>query len=124
MFTLFALSLIGVPPLPGFWAKLLTVTGLLSMQSSLYNTALLIMLVTTVIEANYLFRVVIRLYAKPQAELQRHDSLDLATSGLFAVALILAAVFISPLGQHLENTAQQLGSSKTYVSTVFPGEQH
>ncbi len=28
LFVLFALSLIGVPPLPGFWAKLLVLVGL------------------------------------------------------------------------------------------------
>jgi len=123
LFVLFALSLIGVPPLPGFWAKLLTVTGLLSMDSGIYNTALAIILIATVIEANYLFRVVILLYNKEKAESAPHLRLDLATSGFFAFVLIMSAVFFAPLGQHLQHTAHQVSNIDTYISTVFPGDK-
>ena len=65
---MFALSLIGVPPFPGFWAKLLVVMGLISQDMAIYSIALAVILVTTVIEANYLFRVVIILYDKTKSE--------------------------------------------------------
>ena len=125
MFVLFALSLIGVPPLPGFWAKLLTVTGLYSVDSSLYSFALFIMLTTTVIEANYLFRVVIILYAKAQTEVipPRHEKLNLAGATLFATVLLISVVYVQPLGQHLKSTAHQAANINQYVSSVFAGSK-
>ena len=123
LFVLFALSLIGVPPLPGFWAKLLTVMALFSMQDPLYGFALLTILITTVIEANYLFRVIIGFYADKQADIPRHDPFNFASSTLFAAALILAAVFIAPLGDQLKSAAHQAADINTYISTVFPGRK-
>jgi formate hydrogenlyase subunit 3/multisubunit Na+/H+ antiporter MnhD subunit len=121
LFILFSMSLIGIPPLPGFWAKLLTVTALITMQSPLYSFALLVMLVTTVIEANYLFRVIIGFYDKPQTDIPAHKPLSFATSALFAVVLIIAAIFIAPLGDQLNTTAQQAANRDLYITTVFPG---
>lgn len=128
LFVLFALSLIGVPPFPGFWAKLLVVMGLISQAAPGYSLALAVILITTVIEANYLFRVVIGLYARTGAEAQAgstgtqpHGALDLATSGLFGAALLAALFFIAPLGQQLQETAAQAADVKTYITTVFPG---
>jgi formate hydrogenlyase subunit 3/multisubunit Na+/H+ antiporter MnhD subunit len=120
LFVLFALSLIGVPPLPGFWAKLLTVTGLLSIQDSAYSLALGVMLITTVIEANYLFRVVIALYAKDDNDTPEHGKLNFATSAVLGATLIIATVFIAPLGQQIKQTAHEAANSEIYITTVFP----
>jgi len=128
LFVLFALSLVGVPPLPGFWAKLLVVMGLISQGAAMYSVALAVILIATVIEANYFFRLAITLYAKTEAgektgeetEPKAHARLDIATSALFGAALIAAVVFIVPLGQQLKDTASQAANVKTYISTVFP----
>jgi proton-translocating NADH-quinone oxidoreductase chain N len=137
LFVLFVLSLIGVPPLPGFWAKLLVVMGLVSQDMFMYSLALAVILFTTVIEANYFFRVVINLYAKTETDEntedklkqttvsspddQSHGRLNIATSTLFGAALIAAVFFIIPLGQNLKGIASQAADVKTYISTVFPG---
>jgi len=129
LFVLFALSLIGVPPSPGFWAKLLVVMGLISQDMAMYTVALTVILVTTVIEANYLFKVVITLYAKSEAGAEAenkpdvnriHAKLDLLTSSLFGAVLIAAIFLIVPLGQYVKQTASQASDVKTYISTVFP----
>lgn len=122
LFLLFTLSLIGVPPLPGFWAKLLTVTGLLSVQSSVYTLALIVMLLSTVIEANYLFRVILKLYEKSDARsVEIHSKLDVSSSAVLAGVLVLAVIFIAPLGQHIKSTAQQVADNNRYIATVFAG---
>lgn len=121
LFILFALSLIGVPPLPGFWAKFLTVTALFSMQDPLYAFALMTILITTVIEANYLFRVIIGFYADQQEDIPRHSSFNFATSAIFGAVLIVAALFIAPLGDELRSTAHQAADVDIYISTVFSG---
>jgi formate hydrogenlyase subunit 3/multisubunit Na+/H+ antiporter MnhD subunit len=124
LFVLFALSLIGVPPLPGFWAKLLVISGLVAQDMPLYTLALALILFSTVIEANYLFKVVITLYSKSEPEktsLQAHSKLNLATSALFGFALLMAVLFISPLATQLKDIATQTADVKLYTSTVFPG---
>ena len=126
LFVLFALSLIGVPPLPGFWAKLLLVMGLISQDMFMYTLALAVILLTTVIEANYFFKVVIKLYAKNQTadeqsdSVRRHGSLNLATSTLFGAVMLASVFFISPLAQTLKTMAAQVADVETYISTVFP----
>jgi len=129
LFVLFVLSLIGVPPFPGFWAKLLVVMGLISQDMAIYSIALAVILLTTVIEANYLFRVVIILYEKTKTKTKTqaqhdeklaHGRLDLLTSSLFGAALVAAIFFIVPLGQYVKATATQAADVKVYISTVFP----
>ena len=123
LFGLFALSLIGVPPLPGFWAKLLLVSGLIGQDAAVYALALIVVLLATVLEANYLMRVAIRLYGPEQEQGPAPEvpaqGLNLATSALFAAALISTALFIAPLGEYLEQGAQQMADVDKYVSTVF-----
>jgi len=127
LLVLFALSLVGVPPFPGFWAKLLLVMGLISQDAPAYTLALAVILVATVIEANYFFKLIISLYDKTQAQgseasdaAQSHSRLNLATSGLLAAALIGALFFIAPLGEKLKHTANQAADVKLYIATVFP----
>lgn len=126
LFVLFALSLVGVPPLPGFWAKFLLLSGLSAQGGSAQMLALAVVLVTTVVEANYLMRVAARLYAEEPAEqpLPRHSALDLATSGLLAAGLLAAAVSVGPLWTGLSKLAHTASDVGLYVTTVTaPGEK-
>ena len=130
LFVLFALSLVGVPPLPGFWAKLLLVTGLLAQPVSAYWLVMAIILLATVLEANYFFRVVVALYDSPEPahaahSHKPHGRLNLATSALFGVALIAVVVYITPVQQFLHDTSMQVSDTQAYVDTVFShsGEQ-
>ena len=66
IYVLFALSMIGVPPLPGFWAKLVVLIAL-AQQGPLELAAMAAILVVTAIEANYLFRLAVVLYRKGEA---------------------------------------------------------
>lgn len=123
LFVLFALSLIGVPPLPGFWAKMLLVMGLAGQESGGYLLALGVVLGAAVLEASYLFRVVARLYGHEAAETEtarRPYLLDLGTAALFGAVLLSAVPFISPLGGWLAGTAGQAADRTGYIGTVFP----
>ncbi|MEN8176541.1 MAG: proton-conducting transporter membrane subunit, partial [Pseudomonadota bacterium] len=126
LFVLFALSLVGVPPLPGFWAKLLVITGLAGQPDSLYLTAMAVILVATVVEAGYLFRVVTRLYQRrdegdTRAAVPGHENLDLGTASAFGVALLAAVVLLVPLSEGLQAIATQAADTGRYISIVFPG---
>jgi formate hydrogenlyase subunit 3/multisubunit Na+/H+ antiporter MnhD subunit len=122
LFVLLALSLIGVPPLPGFWAKLLLVTGLAAQTDAAWLVALGVVLTGTLIEAGYLFRIATRLYSStPEQATPRPYPLDQGTSALLGGALIVTVLFIDPIGGWLSHTAMQTGDRGHYIDTVFPG---
>ena len=67
MFVLFSLSLLGLPPLPGFWSKFLVLGGLADAGSTLQLAAMAIILAGTVLEGAYLMRVITILYKAADA---------------------------------------------------------
>jgi formate hydrogenlyase subunit 3/multisubunit Na+/H+ antiporter MnhD subunit len=124
LFVLFALSLVGVPPLPGFWAKLLTIVGLLAQADPLYWLAAAAVLVATVVEVNYLFRFGLALFREPgSGEVSKpHSGLDLTTVSLMAAALLTATILIAPLGDQLGEIAGQASDRGLYITSVFRPE--
>ncbi|MES9971555.1 MAG: complex I subunit 5 family protein, partial [Candidatus Thiodiazotropha sp.] len=126
LFVLFSLSLIGMPPLPGFWAKFTLITELAGQTEPLYLIGLAVFLLATVIEASYLFRVAAILYqtAPPETleeEIPKSQGLSLVTATLFGVGLIAVAILIAPVGDGLTAIAAELQDVDLYISTVSPG---
>lgn len=131
LFVLFALSLIGVPPLPGFWAKYLLLSGAAAQGDNLYLLAGLVVLVTTVVEAVYLFRVVGVMYGREDkgedAGLANtgltnntQPASALAGSGVFAALLLAAALAAPLLAAPLGRMAAQMNDGAAYVARVLP----
>ncbi len=122
LFVLFALSLIGVPPLPGFWAKLLVLMGLAELGTGATLTAMAVILLATAIEANYLFRLALRLYQPraPGSRPIRPARLDVGVAGVIGLALLAATVVIDPLADLLRGIAEQTADVGGYITTVFP----
>ncbi|MBW9265988.1 MAG: NADH-quinone oxidoreductase subunit J [Candidatus Thiodiazotropha sp. (ex. Lucinisca nassula)] len=126
LFVLFSLSLVGMPPLPGFWAKFTLITELAGQSEPLYLIGLAVFLLATVIEASYLFRVAAILYQDAPREtldheIPKNEGLSLVTATLFGAGLIAAAVMIAPVGDSLNTIAAQVQDVDLYISTVFPG---
>jgi formate hydrogenlyase subunit 3/multisubunit Na+/H+ antiporter MnhD subunit len=124
LFTLFSLSLVGLPPLPGFWAKFTLITELAAQHEPLYLIGLLVFLLATVIETSYLFRVVAMLYSR-EAVTERPTKpqipgLSLASALLFGIALLAAMVLIAPLGDTLQAVAAETQNIDLYIQTVLP----
>jgi len=92
-FSLFLLSLAGVPPTAGFFAKLYVVRA--AIGANLYVLAV-ILLLNSVLGAYYYLRVLVFMYMRepaPGAPIARP-----MRSGYVATALVLAAVFVIVLG--------------------------
>jgi formate hydrogenlyase subunit 3/multisubunit Na+/H+ antiporter MnhD subunit len=121
LFVLFALSLLGLPPLPGFWSKFLVLGGLAEGGTTLQLLALAAILIGTVIEGAYLLRVITRLYAAADRDdlPAAHRRSSLLASGLLASVLIGAALFINPLWLGLNELAEVGVDTDGYVRTVL-----
>lgn len=122
LFILLALSLIGVPPLPGFWAKLLVMVNLMAQESALYTLGAWIIVAGAALEANYLFRVASRFYhpEPDRAPPPTHRGLDMATAGLLGAGLLASVFVMAPLATELEAIAVQTADVAHYVDTVNP----
>jgi formate hydrogenlyase subunit 3/multisubunit Na+/H+ antiporter MnhD subunit len=125
LFVLFSLSLVGMPPLPGFWAKFTLITELAGQTEPLYLIGLGVFLLATVIEASYLFRVAAILYRNPSPdtlneEIPKSEGLSLVTASLFGLGLITATLLIAPVGDGLSSLAMQLQDVELYIDTVSP----
>lgn len=124
LFVLFALSLLGLPPLPGFWAKLLLLTGLMDSGVALASTVLAIVLVALVIEASYLARVISKMYSpKPSHNPpQRHSLLNLTTATAFAALLLVAVFNTNNIWQSLTDMARMTKVIPSYSTVTTSGK--
>jgi len=120
LFVLFALSLIGVPPLPGFWTKILVLAGLAQQGGSLHMAALGVVLLATAIEANYLFRFAAQLYRRSDTPPRRHAFYDIGAAGLIGLAILAVTLWIDPIGDRLRETANQAADRSLYIESVLP----
>jgi formate hydrogenlyase subunit 3/multisubunit Na+/H+ antiporter MnhD subunit len=119
LFTLFALSLLGVPPLPGFWAKLVLLLGLGQQDAVLAQAGIFGVLLMAVVEAHYLFRLVGLLYAKAEHDAPPHRMGDLAVASLLGVALIASMPLLPMLADGLGWMAQQASDVPAYRAVIL-----
>ena len=120
LYLLFALSLVGVPPMPGFWAKLLIMTGLAQEGSVVYLVALGVVLLGSIVKVHYLFRFALKLYGRADLPPVRHSLMELGPAALIGIAIIAATIFTVPIGERLRAVAEQAADRDAYISTVFP----
>ena len=122
IFVMIALSMVGVPPLPGFWAKFLLLSGLAGEANNLAYLAIFIILAMTVIEAHYLFRLITIMYESPRdsSTTSVHRMGDVFSASILGVVLLLATVFIKPLGEAMDGIATEAIDSSLYQQTILP----
>ncbi len=126
LFVFFALSLIGVPPLPGFWAKLLLVIGLIQASSPLYLTALAVLLTATVIETHYLMKTAIKIYSKgkkKQVKKWQQTSFNLSVISVFALIMLAVVFTLTPLANKLNHIAAESSDRVLYINTTLSASQ-
>jgi proton-translocating NADH-quinone oxidoreductase chain N len=120
LFLLLILSLIGVPPLPGFWAKYLLISALMDVENSFYYLAAASVLLMTVIEVAYFLRIVRKLYMDTPAVVSAHEKRDLIPTALYSASILLATVFITPIGAGLTQAAKQTTDVDSYAQRIIP----
>lgn len=121
LFALFALSLVGVPPLPGFWAKLLVLIGLTQGGVMLNLVAFAAILLVTVVEAHYLFRLAGLLFADDKQSYAPHATIDLAIVTCLGIALLLAMLLLPGVSGALAGMANEISDIGHYQSLILGG---
>lgn len=115
LFLVLALSLIGIPPLPGFWAKLLLLQAGLNMDNSWYHVAIVVVLVATVIETAYFVRI-LRVLFQPQIQpvtAPRWEELLPALT--FSLVLFVATINLGNVSNYLQRVAAQANDIQSYI---------
>jgi len=122
LFIVLALSLIGVPPFPGFWAKLLVLVHLGEQAQSLYYLGGLVILAGAALEANYLFRVASSFYYpdNKQELPPAHRRRDITIASVLTAGLVASVFVLSPLAERLDGIATQASDVPRYIQTVNP----
>lgn len=121
LFVLLALSLIGIPPLPGFWAKFLVISTALT-QAPAYSAAVAVVLVAAVIEASYLFRIVVQLYRRvAPAQVGAAPAREaIAVTAVLCTMLLATVLWLAPVGNNLQAIAAQAADRDGYIQNVQP----
>ena len=122
IFIVFILSLLGIPPFPGFWIKLLLIMNLAEQNGGLYHYAIGFILLATVIEAAYLFKLVRILFQSEDVEpkvTNNDNKLIYRYAQIFALILIVSMAFISPISHRLKDIASQVGDPQIYIHTIL-----
>jgi formate hydrogenlyase subunit 3/multisubunit Na+/H+ antiporter MnhD subunit len=123
LYLLFALSLIGIPPLPGFWAKFLILVGLAQQGSAMHMAVVCALLLGSVVKAHYLLRFAVKLYREapqPRQAFSGRSNLGIAT--LIALVVSVLTLFAPSLGKQLRAVAHQAADRDAYIATVLPDE--
>jgi formate hydrogenlyase subunit 3/multisubunit Na+/H+ antiporter MnhD subunit len=115
LFVVMALSLIGIPPLPGFWAKFLLVTAALKSDIGQYQMAITVVLIATVIETAYFFKIIRLMFQQKSSYLETPRFSDLAPALSFMVLLFLGLLMLGSLSQGLTGVAKDGANRLGYI---------
>lgn len=120
LIVIFVLSLIGIPPFPGFWAKFLLLKAGFAV-GGWYVYAMILVLLSVVIEAAYFFRIIRIMYQPPLEQAPPAPSeRELHPALVIMLFLLLVMIMIDPVSHSLENIATQAADVKAYVDNTLP----
>ncbi len=115
LFVIMALSLIGVPPFPGFWAKFLLVTAALKSDIGQYQMAIAVVLIATVIETAYFFKIIRLMFQQKSSSLKAPSFGELAPALSFMVLLFLGLFMLGSLSNGLTSVAEDGANRQAYI---------
>jgi proton-translocating NADH-quinone oxidoreductase chain N len=121
-FTIGAFSLVGMPPFIGFPSKFLIIRAALFKEEIIFTVLVAFVLLGTVIEGTYFFRVVQVLYFKGnQANLQREEAPVPALIPIFIlmVLIIFIGVYPKPVTNILNSASSELLNRIEYIRGVL-----
>jgi proton-translocating NADH-quinone oxidoreductase chain N len=128
-FTIGAFSLVGLPPFAGFPGKFMIVRAALAQEQQLFTVLIALVLIGTVIEAAYFFRVVQAVYFKAPKEEgapqeKRHGKKEAPFSALAPILgllllIVILGVYPEPVVRLLDSCASELLDRFAYIRGVL-----
>ncbi len=120
LFLVLTLSLVGIPPLPGFWAKFLLVKGALGMENAWYQMAIAVVLIATVIETAYFLRIVRLMFQQQTPNIEIPSLRELAPALTLVALLFLSVLNVGSIGKGLDAAASEAAEKKVYIDKTLP----
>lgn len=121
-FTIGAFSLVGLPPFVGFPSKFLIVRAALARQQSVFTILLGFVLLGTLIEGAYFFRVVQAIYFKKGnggTGRSYAPAVALVSMFIFAALIVFVGIYPQPVADAVGSAATELLDRAEYVRSVL-----
>jgi proton-translocating NADH-quinone oxidoreductase chain N len=121
-FTVGAFSLVGLPPFAGFPSKFLIVRAALLEEGTLFGVLIGLVLLVTVIEGAYFFRVIQAIYFKKgEANPVRSDAPTVALVSMFVFVVLIVVIGVYPqlITGALGSAASELLDRAGYIGSVL-----
>ncbi|MBA7631936.1 Na(+)/H(+) antiporter subunit D [subsurface metagenome] len=121
-FTMGAFSLVGLPPFIGFPSKFLIIRAALSKEGVLFTVLIAFVLLGTVIEGAYFFRVIQVLYFKgEQMHIKREEAPIPALIPIFILMVLIVVVGVYPklVTNILNSASSELLNRIEYIRSVL-----
>jgi len=123
-FAIGSFSLIGLPPFAGFISKFSIIYAAIQVKKPIFLAFIAVVLIATIVEAGYFFRIVQNLYFKEGKKLEKVTE----TSGFILIPLIILTISIIAIGIHpqfitglLKEAANELLERAGYIGWVLGG---
>jgi formate hydrogenlyase subunit 3/multisubunit Na+/H+ antiporter MnhD subunit len=121
-FTIGAFSLVGLPPFIGFPSKFLIVRAALATQETVFFIFISLVLLGTVIEGAYFFRVVQVLYFKGDKSKQKREEAPVAallSMFTFVVLIMIIGIYPRLITDVLNSAASEFLNRLDYIRSVL-----
>ncbi|MBN2031341.1 hypothetical protein JW824_13995 [bacterium] len=121
-FTIGAFSLVGLPPFIGFPSKFLIIRSALAEEALIFNILIGLILLGTVIEGAYFFRVVQVIYFQKENEHQKRHEAPVAAlipMFLFMIAIVAIGIYPKLVTGILDSAASELLDRVDYIRSVI-----
>lgn len=121
-FTIGAFSLVGLPPFVGFPSKFQIVRGALANEETLFTVLIGLVLLGTVIEGAYFFRVIQAIYFKKgNGNPDRNEAPIAALIPMFLFMILIVVIGIYPklVTRILDSAASELLNRTDYIRSVL-----
>jgi proton-translocating NADH-quinone oxidoreductase chain N len=124
-FTIGAFSIVGLPPFIGFPGKFMIVKAALFKQEALFTILIVLVLLATIIEAAYFFRVVQVIYFKGEEsklsqKRERAPIIILIPLFIFAGIIVVMGIYPKLLTDVLDSSALELLNRADYIKSIIP----
>ncbi len=120
-FTVGAFSIVGLPPFVGFPSKFLIIRAALVKEEILFTALIGLVLLGTVIEGAYFFRVVQVIYFKKGEYHEKKEAPVAALIPMFLFVILIVGIGVYPkiITQVLDSAASELMSRMDYIRNIL-----